>query len=404
MLKDSDLKKILSGKLIPDKDKLYDGDGLYLSIKKLKSGLGMYWRYDYTYDTKRKTHSYGKYPLITLTQVRLDHRDLRIDIAKGVNPSAKKRAIKDSGSDRLNFKTIAFEWLERKRGAPNHKKTVVSYFNNDIFPVVGKYNINDITPGHIVSIVDRLVNRGALDQAGRVANWLYNIFKFAKTMQYTINNPADIDRKIIIPERIVISHPAITDELGLSQFIKDIQKYKGYYITLCLLRLAPMLLLRPFNLVSIQWDQLDLINGLCTIQAKDLKNPQHIKDANREEDSLIVPLSIQAIEIFRELREQNPDEKVFVFPHQRGKKSHMSTATINKAFEYLGYKDVQSAHGLRATARTLIEEKLGFDEKVIELQLGHKVASHGGSYDRTKHLDKRIEMMQSWSSYLEKLK
>ena len=404
MLKDAVLKRIHSGKELPGKDKLYDGEGLYLNIKKLKNGLGMYWRYDYTYDGKRKTHSYGKYPLITLTQARLDHRELRIDIARGINPSAKKRAFKNSESDKYNFKTVAYEWLERKEGAERHKNMVERYFNNDIFPVLGKYHIDEITPTHIVQVIERFVNRKALDQAGRIARWLHQIYRFAKTMQYTVNNPADIDIKMIIPQRIVISHPAITDEKTLSQLIKDIQYYKGYYITLCLLRLAPMLLLRPINLVSLQWHQIDFKGALITIEAKDLKNPQHIKDANRPDDALIVPLSVQAIAIFRELRDQNPKEKIYVFPHQRGKKSHMSTATINKAFEYLGYKGVQSAHGLRATARTLIEEKLGFDEKVIEIQLSHKVHSHNSSYDRTKYLDKRKEMMQCWGNFIDSLK
>lgn len=404
MLKDAHLKKILSGEVVPESKKLYDGEGLYLNIKQNKKGLGMYWRYDYTYNRKRKTHSYGKYPLISLTQVRLDHRELRIDIARGVDPSVKKRAYKNSESGKYNFKTVAYEWLERKDGADLHKKVVNRYFDNDIFPVLGKYELDQITPSLVVQVIDRLVKRKSLDQAGRVASWMYKIFKYAKTMGYTINNPADIDKKIIIPQRVVNSHPAITDEKGLSQLLKDIQYYQGYYITLCLLRLAPMLLLRPHNLVSLQWHQIDFKEAKITIEAKYLKNPQHIKEANREEDSLIVPLSIQAIGIFRELRDQNPNEKVYVFPHQRGKKSHMSVSTINKALEYIGYKDKQSAHGLRATARTLIEEKLGFDEKIIELQLSHKVHSHNSAYDRSKHLEERKDMMQAWSNMLDELR
>ena len=43
ILKDKDLRKILSGEAVPDKRKLMDGEGLYILLKPLSSGkMGMY--------------------------------------------------------------------------------------------------------------------------------------------------------------------------------------------------------------------------------------------------------------------------------------------------------------------------------------------------------------------------
>ncbi len=64
-----------------------------------------------------------------------------------------------------------------------------------------------------------------------------------------------------------------------------------------------------------------------------------------------------------------------------------------------------SGHGFRATARTLVEDQLGYDPKTAERQLAHKGNDpHKGAYDRTKHLAKRREMLQAWADYLDSLK
>ena len=85
----------------------------------------------------------------------------------------------------------------------------------------------------------------------------------------------------------------------------------------------------------------------------------------------------------------------------------MSNNTINAALRRMGI-DTQNeltAHGFRAMARTVLEEELDVRPEVIELQLAHAIKDPNGvAYNRTKHLKKRIEMMQLWADYLDKLK
>jgi integrase len=65
---------------------------------------------------------------------------------------------------------------------------------------------------------------------------------------------------------------------------------------------------------------------------------------------------------------------------------------------------VQSVHGFRATARTLLAEELNIDPLVIEAQLAHAVKdSNGRSYNRTQYLKQRLDMVQQWADYLDKL-
>ncbi|MNP39096.1 putative prophage CPS-53 integrase [compost metagenome] len=63
-----------------------------------------------------------------------------------------------------------------------------------------------------------------------------------------------------------------------------------------------------------------------------------------------------------------------------------------------------SAHGFRATYRTLGEEELGIDPIVLELALGHKMPGVlGDTYARAQLLKQRREAAQQWADYLDRL-
>jgi len=77
----------------------------------------------------------------------------------------------------------------------------------------------------------------------------------------------------------------------------------------------------------------------------------------------------------------------------------MSENTVNSALRRLGYsKKEVTAHGFRATARTLMDEVLHERIDVIEHQLGHQVRDAlGTAYNRTTFLDERRAMMARWA-------
>lgn len=84
----------------------------------------------------------------------------------------------------------------------------------------------------------------------------------------------------------------------------------------------------------------------------------------------------------------------------------MSDNTLGAALQTLGYTpDVQSAHGFRAMARTILDEVLSIRPDFIEHQLAHSVRDpNGTAYNRTAHLAERRKMMQTWADYLDELK
>jgi hypothetical protein len=68
-------------------------------------------------------------------------------------------------------------------------------------------------------------------------------------------------------------------------------------------------------------------------------------------------------------------------------------------------RDVQTVHGFRATARTILAEVLKYPEHIIDRQLAHVVKDpNGTAYNRTAFLDERRKMMQHWADYLDELR
>jgi integrase len=96
----------------------------------------------------------------------------------------------------------------------------------------------------------------------------------------------------------------------------------------------------------------------------------------------------------------------YLFPSPRTGERPMSDNGVLAALRRMGFpKNEMTGHGFRAMARTLLAERLGVDEAVIEAQLAHAVKdSLGRAYNRTEFLEQRRKMLQTWADYLDRLR
>ena len=119
----------------------------------------------------------------------------------------------------------------------------------------------------------------------------------------------------------------------------------------------------------------------------------------------LVPLPRQAIAVFRDLHALMGQGKM-VFRGERHHDRAMSENTVNAALRAMGFSaDEVTGHGFRATARTMLHERLGYSPDVIEAQLAHTVRdSLGRAYNRTEFVEQRREMLQTWADYLDQLR
>jgi integrase len=117
----------------------------------------------------------------------------------------------------------------------------------------------------------------------------------------------------------------------------------------------------------------------------------------------IVPLSTQAITIFREVQALTGHAK-YVFLSIRSPNRPMSNNAVLAALRRLGYtKDEMTGHGFRSMASTLLN-KQGWNRDAIERQLAHSERNNiRAAYNYAEYLPERRKMMQHWADYLDQL-
>jgi integrase len=380
-------------------DKMFtDGDGLHLKI--LKSG-GMSWRWK-TVTPKNDTVSYGTYPKVSLAEAREKHRQTQADARKGIHHNEAKRAAKLArrfASDN-SFEIVAREWFETKKGewAKSYGDKILARFINDVFPVIGKTAINSLQPPAVLVALRSIEARGALETAHRALENIGQVFRYAVVTGRIQSDPSR-DLKGALKKPTVRHMPAITDPRELGALLRAIDGYAGTYVVRAALQLAPMLLLRPGELRFARWEEFALDDALWSIPPGRMKRTL---DGKKHGDPHLVFLPRQAVSILRELHQlTGPTGLVF-----RGERDHeraMSENTINAALRRMGYNTTSemTGHGFRATARTILDEVLGWKKDVIEAQLAHSVSdSLGRAYNRTEFKDQRRKMLQAWADYL----
>jgi integrase len=194
---------------------------------------------------------------------------------------------------------------------------------------------------------------------------------------------------------------AITDPKELGALSRAIRQYRGSTEVRAALRLAPILFQRPGELRGAAWTEFELEEGMWTVPAQRMKRG---KEGKQYGEPHLVPLPIQAVEVLKELK-LHTGHGVLVFPGQRDHERPISENSVRTALISMGYtSEKHTWHGFRATARTMLAERLGIEPLVIEAQLAHAVKdANGRAYNRTQYLAQRKEMMQRWADYLDLL-
>jgi len=373
--------------------KLFDGAGLFLLVT--PSG-GKLWRFRYPFKKKEKKLSFGAYPAISLLDARKRREEARSQLAHGIDPSAVRRAQKQTKIESTEtFEIIAREWHARfiSGWTKGHANTIMDRMERDLFPWIGKRPITEIKATELLSVMRRVESRGALESAHRIRTICGQVFRYAVATGRAERDPA-ADLRGALPQPQEKHMAAITEPAKVAELLRAIDGYQGSFVVQCALKIAPLVFVRPGELRHAEWSEIDFENAEWNIPAGKMK----MKEPH------LVPLSDQAIEILKELNNLTGSDR-YVFPGRTYERP-MSNNAILAALRRMGYaKEEMSGHGFRAMARTILDEVLQVRPDFIEHQLAHAVRDpNGRAYNRTAHLVERRKMMQQWADYLDGLK
>ncbi|PWF54999.1 tyrosine-type recombinase/integrase [Massilia glaciei] len=375
-------------------DKLTDAQGLHLLV----TAAGKYWRLNYRFDGKQKTLALGVYPAVSLAKARKRRDEARELLADGIDPGQAKIDAKlaKAESEASTFETVARSWLNKTAGnrATSTQQKNTNWLEKNVFPSIGKMPISTIKPRDVLATLQKIEARGAIESAHKIKQLCGQVFR-AAVASGLADRDVTADLRGALSSVPKANFAAITEPLHAGALLRSIHAYTGHPYAIAALKLSPLVFVRPGELRSAEWAEIDLEAAEWRIPGVKMKMGQ----------DHLVPLSTQAVDLLRAMHGMTGDGK-YVFPSIRTSDRCMSENTVNAALRSMGYaKEVMTGHGFRAMARTIMDEVMGERVDLIEHQLAHAVKDpNGRAYNRTAHLPARREMMQRWADYLDKLR
>jgi integrase len=297
--------------------RLFDTGGLYLE---LSPAGGKWWRQKYRFLHKEKRLAHGTYPDVSLADAR-DKRDAaRKLLAAGIDPGENKKAVKASREERAanSYEVVGREWFDKQKPlwAASHSDKILARLENDIFPWLGSRPIAEITAKELLTAINRIVDRGAVDTAHRALQNCGQIFRYAIVTGRAERNPA-ADLRGALPGTKTKHYAAITDPEAVGGLLRAMDGYSGSFVTRSALKLAPLVFLRPGELRQVEWAEIDLDEAQWSIPASKMKTRvPHL-----------VPLSSQAVAILEALWPLTGQGR-YVFPNARSPKRPMSNNAV----------------------------------------------------------------------------
>ncbi|CAJ4470797.1 cp4-like integrase [Burkholderia pseudomallei] len=367
--------------------KLSDKDGLYLRVtRKTKA-----WRFDFRFDNRRYTISYGLYPTVSLSRARELHLEAKRQLAEGINPAIRKRLDKLARSAAFgnSFEATATHWYDGKQEQRSHawREAHSLYLRRDLNPYIGDIALSQIDARTLLNVLERVRADRGVKTAERVRQTAVQVFDHGMRKQRIQVNPARILQGWTdIPAHV--SHEPL-NEREIPEFVERLDADTGSAATKLAILMMLLTFVRKNEILHARWEEFDLDNAMWVIPAERMKM----------RDPHVVPLSRQALTALEQLKPLSFASD-YLFPSLSSIYKPMSLSTPNVVFERMGYGGRFTPHGVRATASTWLNNR-GVRADVIERQLAHVERNRvRAAYNRADYMPERIAMMQMWADFV----
>lgn len=373
--------------------KFFDGHGLFLLVT---PAGGKLWRFKYFFSGKEKLLALGKYPQITLKEARTLSEDARKLLAHA-DPGEQRKAGANT------FEAVARRWFARQQKSlvARFATKVIRSLEADVFPVIGDRSVNEIKPPEVLAMLRKIEARGALETLKRVRQRVADVFTFAITegLREDVNPVTGLEKAL---QSAKAEHRPSLHSRELPEFFIRLDAARISRPVKFALRLSLLTFLRPGELRCARWQEINLDTATWVVPGE-RDRTRGLVGMKMKEDHL-VPLSRQAVEVFRDLQAYSGDGDL-VFPNRNNTDRPFSDGTINSALRAMGYSTAEACgHGFRATAASALAE-MGFRREAIDCQLSHRErnAVLGAYVHMAEYVDERRRMMQHWADYLDSL-
>ncbi|NOD97180.1 integrase arm-type DNA-binding domain-containing protein [Ruegeria sp. HKCCD6228] len=383
-------KKIRSTKPGGKKIKLSDGKGLTLIVQ---PGGSKTWVWRYRHESKQREMTLGSYPAVSLADAR-QRVETQRNLLEGENVTpdvAEMRAAVQarSGLTDTTFAGVARAWLVRE--CPHWAKKTYDRARNrielDAIPLIGEIEVKDITALDIKAVAYRIADRGSHETARRVIRIIRQVLLFAEGVGLISAIPGAGVIKDFKPKPKE-HHPAIVEPERLALFLQALEAWPHPTLGKPLVQIVAHTGQRVGEVRRMKWSDINMGERVWN------------NEVTKTGITIAIPLTDPVIDILNALYKLN-GHREYVFASES---DFVSEPAAMNMIRNIGFDGETNGHGLRATFRTLVVEKLAFPKEHAEAQLSHaSKEQHGRAYDRTIFLAQRRVMMEAYSQFLVQL-
>jgi integrase len=379
------------------RDKPYlitDGNGLHLLINTNGSKL---WRLRYRFGGKQNMLGLGTFPEVTLAEARQRRDEARRLLAKGIDPSAQRKADKTAATTAAEntFGAAAEDYIAKLKSENAAPSTLSKnrWLLQDLAAPLTPRPLTQITSAEILNILKLVEKSGRRSTAHRLRGSIGSVYRFAIANQKAENDPTYALRGALLKHQEQ-HRAAITDEHKFGALMSCIDEYDGWPTLTAALQFIALTFGRPIEVRLMRRAEINWAAEKWSVPAERMK-------MRRPHD---VPLSRQALQVLRSVWELSHGDGL-VFPSIRSAERPLSESAMNSALRRMGYaKDEMTAHGFRASADTILHERQ-FSDAVIEKCLAHEEQDDvKRAYNRAKYWPERVKLMQAWADLLDDLR
>ena len=418
---DTQIKKAI--KEAQGQNRVYHTIGGYQGLRLRMRGGCIEFQHRYTHPMtgKRKEMTLGRYPALSLEQARRMHNENMSMLANMMDPITQRdnERTKQAAAINNTFQAVADDWLNELTNNPDHQpapSTLIN-INNYLRPLTtafGKFPVSEISTQQVLALC-RDIQRVYVHKGNRVKHLAQRIFAHAVLKGLIEYNPVMqlSGAKALKPTRTK-HHASLTDPKDFAVLLRDIDELSDKQVyNKPILKLLTLTFARVGDICAMRWADIDLNAKQWAFK------PQ--KGQRREDmvESLVVPLAPQAIAVIKQMQSLTGGHEYVFYNAKRKKGPYHDQQAVNKVlndpsmnsggigsnYEGRGYKEVHTPHGFRASAKTILMERLGYDELLTEIQLGHQMLNkYGKAYNRMQAIPERTRMMTDWANYLDNIK
>ncbi len=378
--------------------------GLQIRVRVTAQGGTRSWLFRFQFRGLESRILIGHFPETTLEAARALVREYRARASQGIDPRrARPRGrqgpplsnISSSGSPpaRNTIEHLVDDYLCRH--ARVHQKRpeyVARILRREVMTEWAGRDARTISPTEVISLLDKVVDRGSKVMANRLASVLSQLFRWGIHRNIVDDSPVKLLYRPGGRER-PRERALSAREMQILLNVEPLPRWERLHRTINILLLTGQ---RRGELALAKWNDINLDLGTWRI-------PDEISKTGRGH---MVPLSDYAVEEFKALRRMSHGS-AFVFPSQDPpdhpadpKQLTRNLARAEARFTSLGLGRF-TLHDLRRTCRTGMA-RLAVAPHVAERVLNHAQGKIPGTYDLHDYLLEKRAALQIWADHLRK--